>query len=531
MSLSLVPESAPFSQEQRAWLNGFLAGMLCLENAPADAQEMSGTGVAQSLMETQAVEESGEDFPWHDAGLDLSERMELAKGKPVALQMMAAMAQLDCGACGYLCQSYSAAIASGEEKSLSKCVPGGKPTSKMLKNILEECGAGESQASSHGKTDIGGHVAMGYSREKPVSAKLVSSERLNGQGSEKDTRHVVIDLTQTQLHYEVGDALGVYPTNCEELVSAIANEFDVAVDQEVAISGIGPRTVGDYLKHESCLKDLNDEIVDVLVSACESPEEQEALRQLVDNDDLGELDLLDVLRTFPNVRPPIGEFLSRLSPLSPRLYSIASSQKRTPSQVHLTVGRQVRDVRGRMRKGVASTMFSDRIEPEESIRVFVHRSPGFCVPSDDQVPLIMVGPGTGIAPFRAFLEERAARGARGKNWLFFGDQKSSCDFLYREELQRYLDSGVLTRLDTAFSRDQAEKIYVQNRMLDAGEEIFAWLEEGGSFCVCGDAKRMARDVDQALHAIVEHHGTMTAAQAKAYISKLTREKRYLRDVY
>jgi sulfite reductase (NADPH) flavoprotein alpha-component len=241
----------------------------------------------------------------------------------------------------------------------------------------------------------------------------------------------------------------------------------------------------------------------------------------------GVIDLLHLL-----VEPmPAAAFVKLLKRLAPRLYSISSSPKAHPGEVHLTVSAVRYEAHGRGRKGVASTFLADRVGDADYVKVFVQPSHGFKPPGNFDAPMIMVGPGTGIAPFRAFLEERRATGAKGKNWLFFGDQKRDTDFLYENELTGWQKDGHLTRLDLAFSRDQAEKIYVQTRMLEHGKELYAWLEEGGHFYVCGDASRMAKDVDAALHEVIEKVGGKSADDAKAYVAKMKTEKRYQRDVY
>jgi sulfite reductase (NADPH) flavoprotein alpha-component len=242
-------------------------------------------------------------------------------------------------------------------------------------------------------------------------------------------------------------------------------------------------------------------------------------------------EVLDLLLQFPSARPPIEEFASALAPLQPRLYSISSSLKAHPEQVHLTVG-VVRylNCRGRQCKGVASSYLADRVRAGQKVRIFIQQSHGFRLPLMTKTPCIMVGPGTGVAPFRAFLQERKTTPGT-RNWLFFGDQKSDVDFLYREELEGYLKEGTLTRLTTAFSRDQDRKVYVQHRMAEAGAEIWQWLKEGAHFYVCGDAKRMAADVDTALKQIIVDHGRMSVEQAKAYMGEMAKAGRYQRDVY
>jgi sulfite reductase (NADPH) flavoprotein alpha-component len=251
-----------------------------------------------------------------------------------------------------------------------------------------------------------------------------------------------------------------------------------------------------------------------------------------DENGAGTMQIVDLVKQFPSSRPAPGDFVSTLSPLAPRLYSISSSPLAHPEQVHLTVGVVHFDGHaGRKCKGVASTFLAQRLSPGQKARVFVHASHKFGLPADGSRPVIMVGPGTGIAPFRAFLQEREAASAKGKNWLFFGDQRREQDFLYEQELNRWQSSGLLTRLDTAFSRDQQEKVYVQHRMLEHGAELWRWLQEQGVFYVCGDAKRMALDVDKALRQVIGTHGGLSPAEADKYVADMIRAGRYQRDVY
>jgi sulfite reductase (NADPH) flavoprotein alpha-component len=249
------------------------------------------------------------------------------------------------------------------------------------------------------------------------------------------------------------------------------------------------------------------------------------------NDYLWGRDTLDLLLQFPSMEFSAAEFLRLLKPLQHRAYSISSSGKQHPDSVHLTVASVRYDAHGRQHKGVCSTFLADLVGEATDVRIFFTPNNNFRVPNDDNLPMVMVGPGTGIAPFRAFLQEREFRKAPGKNWLFFGDRNASTDFIYREEIEAMQASGLLTKLDLAFSRDQAEKIYVQDRMLENGAELFAWLEQGGYFFVCGDAYRMAKDVDQALLDVIRIHGNMSATEAAEYVNQLKKDKRYVRDVY
>lgn len=553
-TISILPDSAPFNDEQRAWLNGFLAGWIGLESGDG-ATLAPVTGIGVQPVEQPAVgaitEVVEEDFPWHDPGLPMDDRLKLAEGRPLPRLMMAAMAQLNCGSCGYDCRRYAEAIVSGDEKSLKLCSPGGKETAKKLKELFTLPKAetnghtnGHTNGSANGSTNghalvaINGTVvndvsaaSMTWSRTNPLRARVLGIRNLNGHGSAKQTSHVEIDLSEGDMTYEVGDSLGVYPTNCSTLVDDILQVLSVSGDQAVERDG---RTMSlrQVLLEECCLTEITDELVEYCQQRCNDPEQKRWLQQIAEDGSLIETwDVYDFLRHTSSVGISGQELVQRLSLLKPRLYSISSSLKACPNQVHLTVGRVVWNFGGRVRKGVASTMFADRLNSGDTVRVFVQKSHGFTVPADLSAPVIMIGPGTGIAPFRAFLQERQATQATGKNWLFFGDQRGETDFLYREEMQALQTSGTLTRLDLAFSRDQEAKIYVQQRMLEQGAEFWNWLEAGAHVYVCGDAKRMAVDVDKALRQIIVQFGKKSPTEADDYVKQLVSSKRYCRDVY
>lgn len=509
MSIAIIPDSAPFSTEQRAWLNGFLAGWLGLND---------GTGapaVAPPAM-TPAVA----DDPWHDPALAIGERLKLAEDRPLPDRLMAAMAQLDCGACGYVCKTYSEAIASGSESSLSLCAPGGPETSRALKRLVKDRPA---VASTTAAKSIAPTSSPAYSRQNPYTAAVLRSVHLNGSGSEKSVHHVEIDLGADGLSYKVGDALGVYPTNCDDLVESVL--------VELRATACDP-SLREALRQERCLSEITDECLELLAETATDRSEAARIRALIDGDgpDSG-MDVLDLLRAFPSARPDPAALARALAPLKPRLYSISSSPRKHAGQVHLTVGRVCSTIGGRPRKGVASTMLADRVEGGSPVRVFVQPSHGFTIPNDPSAPAIMIGPGTGIAPFRAFLHERDATGATGKNWLFFGDQRSACDFLYEDELTDLHARGVLTRLDVAFSRDGAEKVYVQHKIREQGAAVYEWLRDGAFVYICGDARRMAPDVDRALRDVLRDHGGMSEEESAAYLSRLASSGRYARDVY
>ncbi|HEV2295629.1 MAG TPA: sulfite reductase subunit alpha [Tepidisphaeraceae bacterium] len=525
-AVPVIPESAPFSGAQRAWLNGFLAGLV---NEPS-AQPVS------ELTESIRVEQEEEELPWHDPALSMDERLKLAEGQPTERVLMAAMAQLDCGACGYVCKTYAEAIVRGEEKELTKCAPGGAETAKKLKQLLPVGGASAAVvvpvSELRVKTSPPPDVKRGHDRRNPFPARLLACSPLNKSGSKKDTRLVALDLKHSGLSYKVGDSLGVYPQNCPDAVQWILEAFKASGAETVANRDGSSTDLHDMLLRHCVISKPSARLVELLAESASDATEAGELKTLADGGVPEGIEIVDLLTQFSSARPAIDAFVAALAPLQPRLYSIASSPKAHPDQVHLTVG-VVRFLNGRGRqcKGVASTYLAERVRPGEKVKVFLQPSHRFNIPLDGQTPMIMVGPGTGIAPFRAFLQERKAMGASGKNWLFFGDQCSECDFLYEEELKGYQRDGLLTRLDTAFSRDQREKIYVQHRMLQNAPAIWAWLQEGGCFYVCGDAKRMARDVEQALKQIVAEQGNLSPEAAGAYIAELSKSKRYQRDVY
>ncbi len=537
MSLPLLPESAPFSPSQRAWLNGFFAGLLNIDAGGAVSLATDEIAVAE-------IVEEDEEFLWHDPALALDERLELAQNKPYPRVLMAAMAQLDCGSCGYVCQSYAEAIASGADSDISKCTPGGRETKNKLKELIAlkpadspDVAAVAATPSASNEDDNGAPL---YSRDFPFPAPILEIRPLTRKDSQKDVRFVSFGLRGSGLQYQVGDALGVYPENCDELVQEILDELQATGDEPTHSpeGRVIPARVA--LAAAYVVNRVSEEFLEALSGLAANADDRAKLEELATTDAGNYLegrDVLDILHDHPSARPTsashVGFLISKLSPLRPRLYSISSSLKAHPNEVHLTVGmvRYGRAGSERGRKGVASTFLGDRAYTGGKVGVFVQPSHGFRPPSNGDTPLIMVGPGTGIAPFRAFLEERAATGAAGRNWLFFGDQRRETDYLFQSEIENYQTSGVLTKLSLAFSRDQVEKIYVQTRMMEEGAELWRWLDEGAHFTVCGDASRMAKDVDAALHQIIAQHGGKSDDEAKAYVTQMSKDGRYGRDVY
>jgi sulfite reductase (NADPH) flavoprotein alpha-component len=370
------------------------------------------------------------------------------------------------------------------------------------------------------------------SKAYPAASRLTKNLRLNQQGATKDTRYFSLATGDSGLEYEVGDALGVWPSNCPELVDELVNLSGLDVDTAVKVTGIGEMRLADALgKHFEIARPSPDALAFIASRSTNG-----ALKALLGEDRKADLrkwlwgqQLADVLHEFP-VKLSAPELIGMLKRMQPRLYSIASSPRAHPGEVHLTVSAVRYNNGRRQRKGVSSTFLADRAD-DVSVPVFVQKSAHFRPPRSGDTPMIMVGPGTGVAPFRGFLHERRSRGDSGQNWLFFGEQHAATDFYYREELEGMRANGLLTRLDLAFSRDQTDKIYVQDRMREHGAQLWAWLESGAHFYVCGDASRMAKDVDAALKSVVARHGGMSDERALEYVSELSRTKRYARDVY
>jgi sulfite reductase (NADPH) flavoprotein alpha-component len=535
MTIAILPETAPFNPEQRAWLNGFLAGWLGLNGEAATSHAPALAEAAKFAPSAAASIAEPAPEPWHDPTLAIGERLTLSEGEPLPRRLMSAMAQLDCGACGYLCRTYAEAIADGSEGRLSLCSPGGPETSKALKRLLKETPAVIAMTPAATGAHVNGasrHERDGWSRENPYTARIVTTTPLNQPGSEKETRHVEIELGGEGPRYSVGDSLGIYPENCDALADEVAAALGASGHEPVEWADGAEVPLATALRKHCCLGEVTEAFLLLLADLATDAGESARLRGLVEDDGpIAGSDVLDVLSGFPSARPSPSAFVAALAPIKPRLYSISSSPRRHRGQVHLTVRRVSYQHNGRSRKGVASTMLADRVSSGSSVRVFVQPSHGFSLPADPAAAMIMIGPGTGIAPFRAFLHERDATGATGKNWLFFGDQRSEFDFLYREELSDFLRRGILTRLETAFSRDQGRKVYVQDRIVEHGEELYRWINEGAYVYVCGDARRMAADVDRALREVVRVHGRLDADDAKAYLARLTSETRYRRDVY
>lgn len=587
-----IPETAPFSTEQRAWLNGFLAGLHSsapagAANAPAANAEPllilfgSQTGSAEGLAKKVAKESQQRGFAPKVFELNNYEAANLtAAAKAVIIsstwgdgeppdnavnfwswlnaESAPRLENLQFAVLGLGDKNYSdfcgaskkfddrlAALGAKRLQLRGECDVDFEVAAKnWIDGLWDKLGGNVGQASSlpslanDNSASNGSHMANGagkmpaplYDKVHPFPARLLKNVLLNQPGSGKEVRHFEIALGGSGLAYEVGDALGIIPENCPELVAQILAALNATGDEPVKVENFILPLRDALTKNFDLAKPTSELLAEIAkhapaseLAALLAPERAEDLKKWLRGRDVP--DVL-TLASFT-----FSELLPFLRKLAPRLYSISSSPKAHPGEVHLTVGAVRYENLGRTRKGVASTFLADLAHMAGAVKVFVQPAHGFKPPVSGDTPMIMVGPGTGIAPFRAFLEERAALGAKGKNWLFFGDQKRSADFLYEEQLTGWQKSGFLTRLDLAFSRDQAEKIYVQDRMIENAAALWSWLEAGAHFYVCGDASRMAKDVDAALHKIIETAGGKSADDTKAYVAKLKSDKRYQRDVY
>ncbi|WP_019972697.1 sulfite reductase flavoprotein subunit alpha [Mycobacterium sp. 141] len=578
MKIAYIPEDAPFNEDQRAWISGFLAGLhsrlaMNLSAPPPATTDTAAprpalwilygtqTGNAEAVAADTAAAAKAQGFDVTVNGLDEITVDEIAGFRYLLIVTstygegeMPDNAELFWEALSSTQAPRLEAVSYGVLALGDTSYDGFCQAGKLIDTRLEQLGASrivgradcdvdyEAQAAEWVQGAVGSLVTLagasgspgttppsiiarsGWTRKNPYLADVSVNRLLSGAGSDKEIRHYEFALADSGITYEAGDALAVVPENDPALVEAIASYFRVSVDTLVDGDPLG-ELLGQRYEISTPSKDLLSEVE----SRAENEEFSHALRggvkEVLDRWLYGK-DVLDILRIGGDTLS-LEEFVGLLKPLQHRAYSISSSSLAHPDHVHLTVASVRYQSTGRERGGVCSTFLADR---GGRARIFLQPNKSFRVPADD-APMIMVGPGTGIAPFRAFLQEREHRGAQGRNWLFFGDQHREHDFIYSEELGGWRDSGLLTQLDLAFSRDQSSKVYVQTRMRENGKDLFAWLQDGGHFYVCGDASRMAKDVDKALHDIVRKHGGLDIDEATEYVNTLKREKRYVRDVY
>lgn len=585
MKIPYIPEDAPFNGDQKYWLAGFLAGLhsrlLVLEDkqqptagtgAAATTQLHilygSQTGNAEALAQTAAKSARAKGLvpvvqALGDVDVDVFATMRhvlivtstygegempdnaqlfwdaiSASTAPRLEQMhFAVLAIGDTGYDGF-CQAGKFIDMRLEQLGAKRVVDRidcdidyEEPSSEWLNSSMPQFAASAGSSGTVLESAPEAPVIPGSNKSNPYAAALITNKRLSGEQSAKDIRHFEFDLSDSGLKYEAGDALGVIPVNEPSLVSLLLTQLNA--DYQTPVPGFD-RSLGDLLTYQFEISEPSRKLIEWVGQNTTNQE----LRHVLQHDDKDALgvwlwgkDTLDLLQLELTRTLAVPEFVALLRPLQHRAYSISSSSKAHPNQVHLTVASVRYHSGGRNRGGVCSTYLAERVRRGEKPAIFISPNKSFRVPANNSAPLIMVGPGTGIAPFRAFLQERQATGAQGKNWLFFGDQHQEHDFIYQDELLAWRDNGLLTRLDLAFSRDQEKKIYVQSRMLEQGAELYAWLQEGAYFYVCGDASRMAKDVDNALYEVVRQFGGLSTERAADYVDQLKKEKRYLRDVY
>lgn len=376
--------------------------------------------------------------------------------------------------------------------------------------------------------------AVEYGKKNPFPAETLENVLLNGEGSSKETIHIEFSLAGSGMTYEPGDALAVVPVNAPDVVKALIQAAKLTGNEEVEVKNVGKKLLADALREDFDITALSRAVLTKLAEAADSS----LLRDLLSEESKEQMkeytygrEIVDAVTDYAPHGLSAEALTGVLRKLPVRLYSIASSPLAHPDEVHLTVAAVRYESNGRERKGVCSTYLADLVKQGDPVQMFIQPNKNFRLPADTATPVIMVGPGTGVAPFRSFIEHRGALGGEGKTWLFFGDQHYTYDFLYQLEWQDHLKSGALTKLDVAFSRDQPEKVYVQDRMIQQAKELYQWLEEGAHFYVCGDASRMAHDVHEALISVVEFQGGISREAAEAYVDNLKKSKRYQRDVY
>ncbi|MGR8015764.1 assimilatory sulfite reductase (NADPH) flavoprotein subunit [Bacillus sp. RM3] len=410
-----------------------------------------------------------------------------------------------------------------------------EPFSEWLQGVASSLSEGEAVSIPQESAGANNQAVSEYSRTNPFYAEVLENINLNGRGSNKETRHLELSLEGSGLVYEPGDSLGIYPTNDPALVDELIQTCGWNAEESVTVHKNGDTLpLKEALTSHFEITVLTKPLLQKIAALTKS-ESLHALLEEGNEEKLKEYiagrDLVDAARDFGPFEGTAADFTSILRKIPARLYSIASSLKANDEEVHLTIGAVRYDAHGRERQGVCSILCAERLQPGDTLPVYIQHNQNFKLPQDPDAPIIMVGPGTGIAPFRSFMQEREEMGANGKSWLFFGDQHFVTDFLYQTEWQKWLKDGVLTKMDVAFSRDTEEKVYVQHQMKKQSKELFEWLEQGAYVYICGDEKHMAHDVHNTLLSIIQEEGAMSKEKAESYLANLQQQKRYQRDVY
>ena len=575
-NLPFFPDEAPFSKNQKLWISGFLAGV---KHSSLDKEQKNNikktkihflfgtqTGNSETVAESAAAIAKNNNF---DVGVNALDdvSMENLQNMQNAVIVVSTYGEgempdnahlfweslssttapklenlnygvLALGDTGYeeFCNAGKLIDVRLEQlgakrliKRVDCDVDFETPSDEWINKILPLFSKDENIEILKEKTGTNKFV---WNKKNPFMAKVSKNKLLSGTNSNKEIRHYEIELDDSGIVYEVGDTLNVIPLNNQNIVNLILKRLNI--EENYKPKGMN-ETIKELLQKKYEISTPNSNLIAAILKNTKNREIEEALSS-TDKEKLNSflwgkdvLDLLD-LDSKLNFEPEV--FLSLLKPLQPRAYSISSSPKTHKNQVHLTISSVRWNEKGRVHNGVCSTYLADMLDLNSSkVGIYVSQNKFFRLPEDDLAPIIMIGPGTGIAPFRAFLEERKARKSKGSNWLFFGDQTKKDDFIYEEEILDLKKSGILTKLDLAFSRDQKNKVYVQHKMLESSKQFFKWLEQGAYLYVCGDAKFMAKDVDITLHKIVQNESSRNLDSAKEYVNDLKRQKRYLRDVY
>ncbi|CAH9017802.1 assimilatory sulfite reductase (NADPH) flavoprotein subunit [Candidatus Nitrosacidococcus sp. I8] len=404
----------------------------------------------------------------------------------------------------------------------------------IIQTLSQKLTTTAQSVSSPSFINVTNNVGSTYSKKNPFLAPLLENIQITGRGSSKEVRHIALSLEDSNLSFKPGDALGVVPTNHLELVTELIGTLGFSCEEKITNTKGEEISLDKALSHEYEITTITRPFLEKYATLAESQELDELLKE--ENRErfrkyIYGREIIDIVQTYPITGITANQFIGLLRKLPPRLYSIASSYQANPDEVHLTVAIVHYKSYGRSRYGVATTFLAERVSEDSTVPIYIDSNKNFHLPENSDTPMIMVGPGTGVAPFRAFLEEREFLEASGKNWLFFGDRNFHTDFLYQQEWITHRKSGLLTKIDVAFSRDDTHKTYVQHRMLERSSEIYTWLEEGAYFYVCGDAESMAPDVHEALLTIIEKEGDVSRERATEYVRDLQQNKRYQRDVY